>query len=143
AAFPPGSAGPRHPPLPPTALALAVVGSSRERPSHPDRVRLRCPKSFAPSDFSGRTSWWDTSGRTLGYVLVVGQSYSYIRSFVSHPLYFSISVFQYVTEPGDSCGEINPFLPTRRRSTVDHSLVLRGAQGHPLQACLPDGHPAQ
>src|SRR5271157_1010116 len=71
AAFPPGSAGPRHPPWPPTALALAVVGSSRERPSHPDRVRLRCPKSFAPSDYSGRTSWWGTSGRTLGYVLVV------------------------------------------------------------------------
>ncbi len=52
-------------------MALAVVGSSRERPGHPDRVRLRCPKSFAPSDCSGRTSWWGTSGRTLGYVLVV------------------------------------------------------------------------
>ena len=47
------------------------VGSSRERPGHPDRVRLRCPKSFAPWDDSGRTSWWGTSGRTLGYVLVV------------------------------------------------------------------------
>src|SRR5208283_995195 len=56
---------------PPTAVALAVVRSSRERPGHPDRVRLRCPKSFAPSDYSGRTSWWGTSGRTLGYVLVV------------------------------------------------------------------------
>src|SRR5271157_6552271 len=65
---------PCHPPWPPTALALAVVGSSRERPGHPDRVRLRCLKSFAPSDYSGRTSWWGTSGRTLGYVLVVGQS---------------------------------------------------------------------
>src|SRR5271165_3465265 len=56
---------------PPTAVALAVVRSSRERPGHPDRVRLRCPNSFAPSDYSGRTSWWGTSGRTLGYVLVV------------------------------------------------------------------------
>ena len=65
---------PCHPPWPLTALALAVVGFSRERPGHLDRVRLRCPKSFAPSDYSGRTSWWGTSGRTLGYVLVVGQS---------------------------------------------------------------------
>src|SRR5208337_2798763 len=56
---------------PPTAVALAVVRSSRERPGHPDRVRLRCPKSFAPADYSGRTSWWGTSGRTVGYVLVV------------------------------------------------------------------------
>jgi hypothetical protein len=66
-----GRSWPCHPPWPPTAVALAVVGSSRERPGHPDRVRLRCPKSFAPSDCSGRTSWWGTSGRTLGYVLVV------------------------------------------------------------------------
>ncbi len=49
----------------------------------------------------------------------------------------SISLF---TEPGDSCGQINPFLPTRRRPTVDHSLVAGGAQRHQLQACLPDGH---
>ena len=44
---------PCHPPWPPTAVALAVVGSSRKRPGHPDRVRFRCPKSFAPSDYSG------------------------------------------------------------------------------------------
>ena len=41
--------------LAPDRLGIAVVGSSRERPGHPDRVRLRCPKSFAPSDFSDRT----------------------------------------------------------------------------------------
>jgi hypothetical protein len=34
---------------------------------------------------------------------------------------------QYVTEPGDSCGQIYPFFPTRRRSTLDHSLVAGGA----------------
>src|SRR5271166_2118244 len=31
------------------------------------------------------------------------------------------------------------FFPTRRRPTVDHSLVAGGAQGQWLQACLPDG----
>ena len=65
---------PCHPPWPPTAVALAVVGSFRKRPGHPNRVRFPCPKSFAPSDYSGFTSWWGTSGRTLGHVLVVGQS---------------------------------------------------------------------
>ena len=49
----------------------------------------------------------------------------------------------YVTEPGDSCGQINPFLPTRRRPTVDHSLVGRGAQRQALRARLPDGHKPQ
>ncbi len=33
------------------------------------------------------------------------------------------SLYQYVTEPGDSCGKNNPFLLTRRRATVDRSLV--------------------
>ena len=47
------------------------------------------------------------------------------------------------TEPGDSCGQINPFSPARRRPTVDHSLVPRGTRRHPLQACLPDGHQPQ
>jgi hypothetical protein len=28
-------------------------------------------------------------------------------------------------EPGDSCGQIHPFLPTRRRSPVDRSLVAK------------------
>ncbi len=57
-----------------------------------------------------------------------------IRSFVSHPLYI-----QYVTEPGDSCGKINPFLPTRCRPTVEHSLAAGNAQPQWLQAYLPDG----
>jgi len=35
---------------------------------------------------------------------------------------------QYVTETGDSCGKFKVFLPARRRSTVDHSLVARSAQ---------------
>ncbi len=39
------------------------------------------------------------------------------------PLYI-----QYVTEPGNLFGKINPFLPARRRPTVDHSLVAGGAQ---------------
>ena len=50
---------------------------------------------------------------------------------------------QYVTEPGDSCGEINPLFLARRRRTLDHSLVAGGAQRQSLQACLPDGHTAQ
>src|SRR5208283_5588048 len=54
------------------------------------------------------------------------------------PLYI-----QYVTEPGDSCGEINPLFLARRRRTLDHSLVAGGAQRQSLQACLPDGHTAQ
>ena len=33
--------------------------------------------------------------------------------------------------------------PTRRRPTVDHSLVAGGAQRQWLQACLPDGHQPQ
>ena len=35
------------------------------------------------------------------------------------------------------------FFPTRRRPTVDHSLVAGGAQRQWLQACLPDGHKPQ
>ena len=50
---------------------------------------------------------------------------------------------QYITEPGDSCGEINPLFLARRRRTLDHSLVAGGAQRQSLQACLPDGHTAQ
>src|SRR5271157_707368 len=46
---------------------------------------------------------------------------------------------QYVTEPGDSREQINPFSPTRRRSPVDHSLVAKGVQSQRLQACLADG----
>jgi len=53
------------------------------------------------------------------------------------------SLFYYVTEPGDSCGKINPFPPARRRRTVDHSLLAGTAQLRLLQACLPDGHTAQ
>jgi len=46
---------------------------------------------------------------------------------------------EYVTEPGDSFGQIKLFLPTRRRSTVDHSLIARGAQCLWLRSCLADG----
>ena len=35
------------------------------------------------------------------------------------------------------------FPPARRRPTVDHSLVARGARRQWLQACLPDGHQPQ
>ena len=47
------------------------------------------------------------------------------------PLYI-----QYVTKPGDSCGQINPFFLARRRLTVDHSLMAGGGQRQWLQACL-------
>ena len=53
------------------------------------------------------------------------------------------SIIQYITEPGDSRGEINPFFLAGRRRTLDHSLVAGGAQRQSLQACLPDGHTAQ
>jgi hypothetical protein len=39
--------------------------------------------------------------------------------------------------------KIDPFSPTRRRPTLDHSLVAGGAQRQWLQACLPDGHRPQ
>ena len=38
----------------------------------------------------------------------------------------------------DSCGQINPFFPARRRPTVDRSLVAGGAQRQGLQTC-PNG----
>ena len=46
-------------------------------------------------------------------------------------------------EPGDSCAQINPFLPTHRRSPVDRSLVAGGAPRQRLEACLPDAHRPQ
>ena len=52
-------------------------------------------------------------------------------------------LFLLCTEPGDSCGKSNPFPPTRRRPTVDHSLVAGGAQRQWLQACLPDDNQPQ
>ncbi len=39
--------------------------------------------------------------------------------------------------------QIHPLLPTRRRSSVDRSLVAGGARRQWLQACLPDGHTTQ
>ena len=57
---------------------------------------------------------------------------------MSHP-----STFQYVTEPGDACGKINPFLPTRCRPTVEHSLSAGDTQHSACQTCLPEGHTAQ
>src|SRR5271157_760403 len=62
---------------------------------------------------------------------------------VSPPEAVDLLLIQYVTEPGDSCGEINPLFLARRRRTLDHSLVAGGAQRQSLQACLPDGHTAQ
>src|SRR5208337_2745502 len=54
------------------------------------------------------------------------------------PLYI-----QYVTEPGDSCGKIDPFLATRCRPTVERSVAVGDAQRQWLQARLPDGHQPQ
>ena len=45
-----------------------------------------------------------------------------------HPVYI-----QYVTEQGDFFGQFNPFLPARRRPTVDQSLVAGGAQRQGLR----------
>jgi hypothetical protein len=77
---------PCHPPWPPTAVALAVVGRSHEKPGHPGWVRLRCPKSFARPDYSGRTSLvgyqWSHTGLRPGRKISHNR---YIRSFVSQP----------------------------------------------------------
>ena len=35
------------------------------------------------------------------------------------------SLFQYVTKPGDCCGEIDRFLLLRRRLSIDRSLVAK------------------
>ena len=45
----------------------------------------------------------------------------------------------YVTDAGNFFEQINPFLPARRRPTVDHSLVAGGAQRHfpCLRATMP------
>src|SRR5208337_1151010 len=51
-----------------------------------------------------------------------------------------VTEFQYVTKPSNFLGQINPFLPARRRPTLDHSLVAGDGQRQWLQACLPDGH---
>src|SRR5271157_1196713 len=44
--------------------------------------------------------------------------------------------YQYVTEPGNLFGQINPFLPARRRPIVDHSLVAGGAR-RPVASVMP------
>jgi hypothetical protein len=44
---------------------------------------------------------------------------------------------------GDSRGKINPFLPTRCRPTVEHSLAAGDAKRQWLQAHLPNGHQPQ
>jgi len=64
------------------------------------------------------------------------------RSRRAAPLCQYVTEIQYVTEPGNFFGLIHPFLPARRRPTVDHSLAAGGAQrqgsgrgsgrGHPL-----------
>jgi len=46
----------------------------------------------------------------------------YIRSFVSHPLYFSMSPNRAI-----AADKSIRFFPTRCRTTVDHSLVVGGA----------------
>src|SRR5271157_3118403 len=49
-----------------------------------------------------------------------------------------LSIYQYVTEPGDPSGHLKLFLHKRRRSPVDRSLVAGRAQRQWHQACLPD-----
>jgi len=51
-----------------------------------------------------------------------------------------VTEIQHVTEPGNFLEQINPFLPARRRPSVDHSLVAGGAQRQGLHTCRPDGH---
>jgi len=62
------------------------------------------------------------------------------RSRRAAPLCQYVTEIQYVTEPGNFFGQIHPFLPARRRPTVDHSRVAGGAQRQGLQTCRPDGH---
>src|SRR5271157_1390220 len=60
------------------------------------------------------------------------------RSRRAVPLCQYVTEVQYVTEPGNFFGQIHRFLTARRRPTVDHSLVARGARGQGLQTCRPD-----
>jgi len=50
-----------------------------------------------------------------------------------------VTEIQYFTEPGNFFGQINPFLPSRRRPGVEHSLLAGGAQRQGLQTYRPDG----
>src|SRR5271157_2027405 len=56
------------------------------------------------------------------------------------PIWTSGPSISLCAEPGDSCAQIHPFLPTRRCSPVDRSLVAGGAPRQRLEACLPDTH---
>src|SRR5271157_6150183 len=57
---------------------------------------------------------------------------------------FRVVVYiQYVTEPGNCFGQLNPFFLARRRPTVDHSLVAGGPQRQGLQTGRPDAHQTQ
>ena len=49
------------------------------------------------------------------------------------------SIIQYITEPGDSRGEINPLFLARRCRTLDHSLVAGGST--PVAPSVPAGWP--
>ena len=85
------------------------------------------------------------SGRpqTLPHWLLPDTDRRFVKDRTGSNLDERPSYIEYVTEPGDSCGKIKPCFPTRRRRTLDHSLVARGAQRQSLQACLPDGHQPQ
>jgi len=72
-------------------------------------------------------------GRHAGLLLTPNCQRWSARSRRTVRPYQYVTEIQYVTEPGNFFGQIHPFLPARRRPTVDHSLVAGGAQRQGLQ----------
>ena len=118
-----------------TGHCSRATDTTRHTPLPPDSLATVLPPSASPAGSGGAQTlprWLlpDTDHRIANYR--TGPDLD------EHPLYI-----QYVTEPGDSCAQIDGFFLIRHRSTVDHSLVERGAQRQWLQACPPDGHQPQ
>jgi hypothetical protein len=82
------------------------------------------------------------SGRaqTLPHWLLPDTDPRFVKDRTGSNLDERLLYIQYVTEPGDSCGKINPFLPARCRPTIEHSLAAGDAQRQWLQA--PTGWPS-
>ncbi len=69
--------------------------------------------------------------RTLPRWLLLGTNHRIAKDPTGPDLDERPLLFQYVTEAGGSSDKINSLLPTRRRPTVDHSLVASGTNRRP------------
>ena len=98
---------------------------------HASRPTLPAPRSASHAVTSGVRSCADPPP------LVLPASDCRIAKDRMGPIWPSGPSILLCTEPGNSGGKSNPFPSTRRRPTVDHSLVAGGAQRQWLQTCLP------